>query len=572
MRINKLTFHLCIFLCFNFPGISFGDNGKVNIDSNSFAYKLKPKITGTINFGIWYNQKGGTAPNATAIQKLDWFIQGQPTITIVNMSFPFSGIYSNNDFNYSQPFNQYGLSPSYKWVTAHVGYRNLAFGSYTLSGATFLGGGVELNPGKFRFAAFYGRFNRAIEEDTNLIKNMGVTIIPAYKRVGYGVKIGVGTDVNFFDITVIKIQDDTASIKRPTINLISPSDNLLIGAINKFKIGKYFKWESEAALSVYTEDQQVKGNELQNIVPQFAKPLIALNLSTTINPAYKFQFGFGSKYIDLSAQYEFIGPNYRSLGMYYIQNDIQRYTLNPAIRLWGGRINLNGSYGVQQDNLSKQKLATTYRQVQSLNLSFSPISRLNLQANYSNFGTTQNSGKIQLNDSIRISQINSSYGTTVSFLIPGKRISSNFTINLSKQGVNDLNVLTQKFSESDVLLTTVNYGMNITKLKLNMNTGFVRAAIITYAGEVVNMGPSISVSTSLKNNKVRINLGSTYQSRSINGISDGSILTISSGMNVTLYKKQQFGIRYQYTLNTTNTTSIYYLTQNRLGITYGYSF
>lgn len=572
MRINKLTFNLCIFIFLIVPEIGFANIEIFQGDSNTIISKFKPKITGTINIGLWYNEKGGTAPNTTSIQKLDWFIQGQPTISIANMSFPFSGIYSNNDFNYSQPFNQYGLSPSYKWATAHLGYRNLSFGSYTLAGATFLGGAVELNPGKFRFAAFYGRFNREIEEDTNIIKSTGVTIIPAYKRVGYGVKVGVGSDVNFFDLTVIKIQDDTSSIKRPTINLISPSDNLLIGATNKFKFGKYFKWESEAALSVYTEDQQVLGSELQNFIPQFAKPIITVNVSTTINPAYKFQFGFGSKYADLSAQYEFIGPNYRSLGMYYIQNDIQRYTLNPAVRFWGGRINLNGSYGLQEDNLSKQKLATTYRQVQSLNLSFSPISRLNLQANYSNFGTTQSSGKIQLNDSIRISQINSSYGTTLSFLIPGKRISSNFTLNFSKQGVNDLNVLTQKFSQSDVLLTTINYGLTISKLKLNINTGFVRAAIGTYAGEVVNMGPSISVSTSLKNNKIRLNLGSTYQSRSINKQSDGNILTVSSGLNFTILKKQQIGVRYQYTLNTTTTTSIYYLTQNRLGITYGYSF
>ena len=572
MRNNTLAYLLCVLFIFINNKTLRATHEFNCADTSGIRSLLKPKISGTINIGVWYNQKGGNAPNATSIQKLDWFIQGQPTITIANMSFPFSGVYSNNDFNYSQPFNQYGLSPSYKWATAHMGYRNLAFGSYTLSGATFLGGALELNPGKFRFAAFYGRFNRAIEEDTNIIKTAGVTIIPAYKRVGYGIKLGVGSDVNFVDLSLIKIQDDTASIKRPTVNYISPSDNLLVGLSNKLKLGKHFKWEAEGAISLYTEDQQAFGNEIQNQWPQFVKPLIAVNISTTFNQAYKMLFGFGSKYIDLTGQYEYVGPNYRSLGMYYIQNDIQRYTINPGLRLWQGKLNLSGSYGLQEDNLSKLKMATTIRNVQSLNISIAPFSRLNLQATYSNFGTTQTSGKIQLNDSIRISQINASYGGTISMLFPGKLVSSNITVNVTQQSVDDLNVLTQKFSQSDVFLTTFNYGMNLSKLKLNINFGFIRAAIAMYTGDVVNVGPSLSATSSFLKNKIRVNLGTTYQERSVNGITNGNIFTVSSGLNFTILKRQLIGIRYQYTLNTTNTTSIYYLTQNRLGITYGYSF
>lgn len=572
MRNKTIAILFCVLFIISYNKTLYANNDGICKDTSVIKTLLKPKITGTINIGVWYNQKGGTAPNALSTQKLDWFIQGQPTITIANMSFPFSGVYSNNDFNYSQPFNQYGLSPSYKWATAHMGYRNLAFGSYTLSGATFLGGGLELNPGKFRFAAFYGRFNRAIEEDTNILKTAGVTIIPAYKRIGYGVKLGIGSDVNFIDFSFVKIQDDTASIHRPTLNTISPSDNLLVGISNKLKFGKHFKWESEGAYSIYTEDQQAFGNEIQQKVPQFARSIVSLNISTTLNPAYKMMFGFGSKIFDITAQYEYIGPNYRSLAMYYIQNDVVRYTVNPSLRIWQNKINLSGSYGLQEDNLSKLKLATTLRLVKSLNISLTPMNRINIQANYSNFGTTQSSGKIQLNDSIRISQINASYGGTVSLLIPSKGFPSNITMNITQQSVNDLNVLTQKFSKSDVFLTTFNYGLTISKLKLNVNIGIVRAAIQSYSGDVVNAGPSFSASTSLFKNKCRINLGSTYQDRRINGKSDGSIFTISSGFNFIVFKKQIIGIRYQYTLNTTTTTSIYYITQNRLGFTYGYSF
>lgn len=40
---------------------------------------------------------------------------------------PFSASFSQQQSNFTQPFNQYGISPKYKWVTAHIGYRNMTF-------------------------------------------------------------------------------------------------------------------------------------------------------------------------------------------------------------------------------------------------------------------------------------------------------------------------------------------------------------------------------------------------------------------------------------------------------------
>src|SRR5689334_20763279 len=96
----------------------------------------------------------------------NYVISGTPVISFYGWQIPFSIIIGKQQSSFTQPFNQFGMSPSYKWITIHAGYRNLNFSPFTLAGYTFLGGGVELTPGKFRFAAMYGQFNKATSFDT----------------------------------------------------------------------------------------------------------------------------------------------------------------------------------------------------------------------------------------------------------------------------------------------------------------------------------------------------------------------------------------------------------------------
>ncbi|MEQ8338575.1 MAG: hypothetical protein RIA62_14560 [Cyclobacteriaceae bacterium] len=48
---------------------------------------------------------------------------------------------SNTSFQ--QPFNQYGMSPTYKNVTAHIGFRSMNFSRYSLAGHLFLVPGLK---------------------------------------------------------------------------------------------------------------------------------------------------------------------------------------------------------------------------------------------------------------------------------------------------------------------------------------------------------------------------------------------------------------------------------------------
>ena len=84
-------------------------------------------------------------------------VNASATMTLFGIAMPFSfSWYNNNKAGFHQPFNQFGISPTYKWLTLHLGYRNLSFSEFTLSGYTFLGAGVEAKPGKFRLGRLVG--------------------------------------------------------------------------------------------------------------------------------------------------------------------------------------------------------------------------------------------------------------------------------------------------------------------------------------------------------------------------------------------------------------------------------
>ena len=127
----------------------------------------------------WLRYNGGVAANAIYYdgtanrQNLTYFLTGNLNFNIAGLyNIPLSFTYSNQDFNFQNPFkfNRLSLHPSYKWATAHIGDVNMTFSPYTLAGHQFTGGGFDLNPeGKFQISAIsafasiaphYRKFNR----------------------------------------------------------------------------------------------------------------------------------------------------------------------------------------------------------------------------------------------------------------------------------------------------------------------------------------------------------------------------------------------------------------------------
>ncbi|MEP6795280.1 MAG: hypothetical protein ABJB16_13200, partial [Saprospiraceae bacterium] len=108
-------------------------------------------------------------------------------------------------------------------------------------------------------------------------------------------------------------------------------------------------------------------------------------------------------------------PDFKSMGIYYLQTDVSQWTIAPHVTLLGKKLRLRGSVGIQNNNLYNTRLATNKRIITSANAQWNQSRFFQIGAYYTNFGLTQTPGLRAITDSTRVSQINGSYGISPSF-------------------------------------------------------------------------------------------------------------------------------------------------------------
>lgn len=339
-----------------------------------------------------------------------FLISTQATASIYGVSIPFSLRYSGKDPSYTQPFNQFGMSPQYKWITAHAGYRNLTWSPFTLAGHTFLGGGVEMQPGKFRFGFVYGRFRDNTEPHV-----YGPDTLRTFKRKGFSTRIGYGTQHNYIDFIFLKIQDDSTSLEKTNPETRTPSaQNGVAGLNTRLRISPKLSLEAEAATSLYTTDLASPGLSPQEGIPPWltgSNPMLRINLSSELLTAIRTSLHYRTKTASARLEYRRIDPGYRSMGAYYFTNDIEQLSLAPSFSLLKRKLLLRGSIGIQRDNLRNTKKATSVRAISSVGVSYNPHPVFGIDLHYSNYSNNQRPGRLPLIDSIK------QYHTTANFSI-----------------------------------------------------------------------------------------------------------------------------------------------------------
>lgn len=475
------------------------------------------KFNGSLSIGASYYH--GNAAQARR-PPFNWYLSGAPVLTVFGISLPFSLVVSDQDRRFSQPFNQYGVSPRYKWVTLHAGYRNLRFSEFTLNGANMLGGGFEINPGLLRLGAMYGRLNRAVEADSITDYGSLGYIRPTYKRTGFSGKIGIGKPQRYLDLVVFSAKDDTGSIQRNP--LVKPEQNVAIGL--KSQLG-FFKnrlqFDLDGGISLLTKNLLASSalDSADSPILNQARRFIRLNNSSGFYTALQSRLSYSHRIGALRAEYRKIDPGYRSLGAYYFQSDVEQVTLSPSFQL--GRLALALSYGLGRDNLDNKRISTSKRQVYSANVNILASNSLNINLDYSNFGFNQTKGNTDVfNDTTAIQIINSNLGGVISYKIPGLA-SQQLTVSTYYQSTDDLNRFTENFSEATTLLSSLSYTFNLPKKKWNSSAGLTYNNTRTAFHDILLLSPSISASCLLLKDKIRASLTENFQLRQTDGEKDG---------------------------------------------------
>ncbi|HVY73353.1 MAG TPA: hypothetical protein VG890_00895 [Puia sp.] len=387
--------------------------------------------------GIFYNASG-IADRQTP---LSYVFSGNLNFHIYGISMPVSFTVSEQERSFRQPFNQFGLSPHYKWITVHLGYRNINFSPYTLAGYTMLGAGVELNPGKFRFGFMYGRLNRATTLDTTT-----QSLVPvSFTRKAFAARIGYGTENNFIDFSVLKGKDDPSSVPLGKSVLDSldvlPAANTVAGVSAKITIAKKIFIEGNVATSLYTRDIN-SPLTIDSSTVSFIKTLQSfgtVNGTSQLTTAMDGAIGVKEKLYTIKLQYRRIDPGFTSMGAYFFNNDLESYSFAPSFHLFKNKLRFNGSIGLQHDNLQRQKEATSKKIIGNAMLSADFTRQFGIDVNYTNFSNNQQPQTIRFADSLKIVQNTQNISVSPRITIVGTQSSHYIVVSANLMKLNDYN-------------------------------------------------------------------------------------------------------------------------------------
>lgn len=397
-------------------------------------------------------------------------VSGSPTISLYGWDIPFSVVYADRKTNFQQPFNQFGLSPSYKWITLHGGYRNVSFSPFTLGGHTMLGAGAELNPGKFRLGFMYGRLNKA-----TVIDQTTQSLAPqAFNRKGYALKLGYGSQKSFLDFSYLKAKDDSVGFGRGQQNMqfnpISPAGNSVVGYKGQVTFLKNFLIESEGAVSLYTRNLYTNiPDTLEDPILKKIKKFATVNASSELYTAFSAGVGYRDKKYGLKVNYRRVEPEFKSMGAYFITSDLEAWTIVPSFVAWKNKISFNGSIGIQNDNLQNQKAATNKRFIGAGNATVQFNDKFGVDASYSNFSNDQTPNTVRFADSLRIVQTTQMYSLMPRYIISTEKYSHMITVSASLSNLNDFN----QFFDNNA----ISRNMDTKQLMANYNIGFIKQGI-----------------------------------------------------------------------------------------------
>jgi hypothetical protein len=578
MLLSKSTF-VCLKNCFSYRLLLSLAMFQIciiqaqNLENAKNIKEIKNKkpfeYGGSIGLGFGYYNSNA------AIKRLapyNWFVSGSPFIRLYGITIPFSFTYSETGRSLTHPFryNFTGASPYYKWATTHLGFRSMNFGEYTVSGVVFNGIGVELKPKKFRLGAFYGVFNPAVEPDSSN-DNFGV-VLPAYKRIGYGAKLGYGTDRNYFDLIYFRGKDLPNSLnKAPEFDVIKPVDNVSFGPRFKFTFFKRWYIESDVAVSVLTRNvlnDTLKETKDIKTIYQFVR------VNTTTYGAFAGHVATGLifKKWSINTRLRQISSDYQSLGINLLQDDIREITVNPNISFFKGKMSLSSSLGMYTDNISQKRVNTTVRKILNGNINLSPSRKFNINLGYSNFGTSRTNGIVQMNDSITFSIINESYQSNISFNTGNKKRALGINLFGMFQKADDRNIFTRKYNNSEVLNLGLNGQYKFVESKTSITSGISYAnfsvAEQTYRTQNLQLGMRKNVFK----DKMNIGLTGNYSKRFNESVLQGDVASINLNLQTQIAKKHSIQTQMRLMRNTTGIISNTAFNEQRFFIQYGFAF
>lgn len=554
-------------------------------DIEQIDLKKPVKLSGNLSFSMESYSVNGIPPRR---QPFTWTLSGAPTLNVLGVTMPFQLLLGNFENRFYQPFNQYGISPRYKWLTVHAGYRNINFQPYTLAGFRILGGGVEVNTAYradgpktgLRFGFMYGRLNRSTALDSAQFANpLAFRPLPSYTRMAYAAKVGVGNDEGFFDISYLHGWDVERSLSTAQQDSVAPQRNTAIGFSWRKDLYRHEQrrlfWKTDVGLSAYTLDDRQPFRDVSAepaIVQDLVSGWLGAKISTQYLSAGETSLNYQAKGGGVGLSYKRVDPEYRSMGAYFFQNDIEQFTLTPSLRLDSGRVNIHTSFGLQRDNIARQRLVTSERLIGNVNVNWNPTQRFGLNASWSNFGVTQNPTRVSPDAELF------------------KQVSNNFTLVPYMNRISDKYVRTTQlvlvYQMLNSPVSTINAPVDQRTLVgafVYSHTWIARAITTTMSlnynntvlpqGDVGSLGAGAGFGFPVLKRKLQLGFNGIYNRNHFNGEENGYTLSGLVDLGIAVHKKGRLSLQGVYMRNEAADETVFRSFDELMTrITYGLNF
>jgi len=515
------------------------------------------KINGGISLNQVYRSNASQAMNPYSM-----VASGNISTSIYGLAVPLSFTWSNNQWSYTQPFNQFSLSPTYKWATLHMGWSSMSFSPYSLSGHSFAGVGVDLKPSnKLSISAMYGRLKKELVGDTILGYD------PQYRRMGTGIKGEVKIKNGQIGMHIFYASDDTHK-PSPIIDSlgISPMENIVLGTSFSIRPVNQISVKGELNVSALSADRRIsKANDLKGA-------------ASSNKLAAKTDISFNSKLGSIGVGIEYVEPGYQTLGSYYTVNDFLNYTVNVASAILQGKVSFAGSLGVRQTNLDNQSDTDQKDLVKNINIGFTPNDKLNFSLSYSNlynysfvrtsFEEANIHTQYEMQDTLKFTQINENVNISAAWKIKEtKEVKHSINANLGLQQSSQEQSDTPDKANTIFINASGGYRWALPKqaFSLGINANYNRNK--TDASTNESYGPVLSIRKKMFDKKLRNSFTLTWNKTLLDTKATGNVFNFRLGSNYALKKKHILNLNLAYTQNkrAENTKSYY-------TATLGYSF
>ncbi len=530
------------------------------------------KISGSIGQTTNFYSAANIAPRRPGFY---WSLNANLNISLFGLiSAPFSFNYSPQGQNLrypyqnNQPFNQFGISPKYKAVTVHLGYRSMNFSEFSLSGNKFLGVGVEVKPkdSKWQYQLMSGRFARAIQDTAFL--NANTLGLAYFDRYGVAMKTKHNGTNGFSEYVFFRAWDAqrSASID-PVLITEAPQENLIVSFKTKKTFFKKLNLEFEYAASAYTRDirsERVKlesASYLDNMGFLFRS-----RASSQYNGALKSSAGytFGNNAVKLG--YRRLGPEYTSMGIPFMNNDFQDITLSWNRKLFKNNMNLVLSGGLQENNLKNTKVSKMTRLIGNAQANAKINKRLNINARYANFNSSTRMIRINQLDSLNYYQVTNNMGGGFSCLLGNSTSTKKSLIgNVNYQLASDVNQVGAKNVNG-----VMGYNLNVSKKAFTISAMVNVNANSVIGFDHIGIGPVLNVNKTIRK---KIKLGASFNQ--LNYTNQGTIIdqTNNARFNLGYSYRKSHNLNLNYTwINKENKQNNILFTEHVVVVQYGYTF